>query len=95
MIVEWAKDPSRVVEEYSSTVKRWFVVQSPDWHPACQYRFKPAEPKFIVVNGVYVPVPVRESLTDELIGWLTLHYTTLKAVYGLLIQLNCTGSPSA
>jgi hypothetical protein len=77
MIVEWAKDPSRVVEEYSSTVKRWFVVQSPDWHPACQYRFKPAEPKFIVVNGVYVPVPVRESLTDEQTYWLadpTLHY---------------------
>jgi len=70
MIIEWAKDTSRVVEAYATTVNHWFIDRAPDWHPAVQYRFKPAEPKYIVVNGINVPEPVRGGLKEAQQFWL-------------------------
>jgi len=75
MIVEWAKDTSRVVQK--CMYGTWSDDPDPKWNPDYKYRFKPAEPRLIVVNGVNVPEPVRESLTDEQTYWLadpTLHY---------------------
>lgn len=69
MIVEWAADPSRVVQRYYGAGV-WFDERSPQWYPNDKYRFKPAEPKFIVVNGVNVPEPVREPLEDGQEYWL-------------------------
>jgi hypothetical protein len=70
LIQEWIKDTSRVVEEYSSTAERWLIVPRPNWNPAIKYRFKPAEPKFITVNGVNVPEPVRGGLVDGQQVWI-------------------------
>ena len=71
MIVEWAKDTSRAVEVYSGYMDHWrTTISSPTWDPDCQYRFKPAGPKYIVVNGVNVPEPVREPLEDGQRCWL-------------------------
>ena len=69
LIQEWIKDTSRVVESQNS-YGHWSVVGAPNWNPNCQYRFKPAEPKYIVVNGVNVPEPVRERLRDQQEFWL-------------------------
>ena len=60
MIVEWAADTSRVVQSRRLDHHEWTVDPYPPWLPQWQYRFKPAEPKYIVVNGVNVPEPVRE-----------------------------------
>jgi len=72
MIVEWAKDTSRVVEIQLLGVEsnRWWATIHPDWREDRQYRFKPEEPKFIVVNGVNVPEPVRGELEDGCVYWL-------------------------
>lgn len=45
MIVEWAKNPSRIVECKSSIDGQWFVTTDPSWYPENQYRFKPDEPE--------------------------------------------------
>lgn len=66
MIVEWAKDTRRKVEVYSGYMDHWHTItSSPTWKPDCKYRFKPAEPKFITVNGCQVPEPVREPLNGQ------------------------------
>jgi hypothetical protein len=70
MIIEWAADPSRVVEAYSDFLACWYTATSPSWHPSCAYRFKPEEPKYIVVNGVNVPEPVRGGLEAGRVYWL-------------------------
>ena len=43
MIIEWAKDTSRVVQ-YQSAPDRWVTTYRPAWEPLAKYRFKP-EPK--------------------------------------------------
>lgn len=68
MIVAWAADPSRVVEVETDT--GWQVINTPVWTADSEYRFKPAEPKYIVVNGVNVPEPVRELLEDGEKFWV-------------------------
>jgi hypothetical protein len=74
LIVSWAADLSRVVEEqvhepcfdsYS-----WMKVDYPTWNSTKKYRFKPAEPKYIVVNGVNVPEPMRGGLEAGRVYWL-------------------------
>ena len=70
MIVAWAADPSRTVERYSPVIGRWVRESCPAWHPYYQYRFKPAEPRFIIVNGMPVPEPVREPLKDVQMYWI-------------------------
>ncbi len=70
MIVEWAADPSRVVQSRRLDHHEWAVDPDPQWFPQWQYRFKPAEPKYIVVNGVNVPEPVRGELEDGQEFWL-------------------------
>ena len=70
MIIEWAADPSRVVESRKFLHHEWTVDPHPKWLPTWQYRFKPAEPKYIVVNGVNVPEPVRERLKAGQPYWL-------------------------
>ena len=74
LIIAWAANPSRVVEELvkepyfgSST---WMRINNPTWDPTKQYRFKPEEPKFIIVNGIQVPEPVREPLEEGQLYWL-------------------------
>ena len=69
MIVEWAADPSRVVE-IRGVDWIWRETVAPTWGTQNEYRFKPAEPKYIVVNGVNVPEPVREPLKDRQYYWL-------------------------
>lgn len=68
MIVAWAADTSRVVEVETDT--GWQVINTPVWTADSEYRFKPAEPKFIIVNGVNVPEPVRELLEDGEKFWV-------------------------
>ena len=68
MIVAWAADTSRVVEVETDT--GWQVINTPVWTADSEYRFKPAEPKYIVVNGVNVPEPVRELLEDGEKFWV-------------------------
>ena len=70
MIVEWAKDTSRVLQSSYCSDDIWNNEEVPIWHPHKKYRFKPAEPKFIVVNGVNVPEPVREPLEDGEWFWV-------------------------
>ena len=70
MIVAWAADPSRVVEVYCPINNTWKVERYPIWSQYVQHRFKPAEPKYIVVNGIRVPEPVRERLEDRQLYWL-------------------------
>jgi hypothetical protein len=70
MIVAWAADTSRVVEVYSDSLDYWRSVDIPTWSPNCVYRFKPAEPKYIVVNGIQVPEPVRGGLEHNQEYWL-------------------------
>lgn len=70
MIVEWAADPSRVVESRKFLHHEWTVDPYPKWLPTWQYRFKPEEPKYIVVNGVNVPEPVRVELEKGRLYWL-------------------------
>ena len=69
MIVEWAKDTSRVVEGETDR-GHWVTVSNPVWWPHFTYRFKPAEPKYIVVNGIQVPEPVRCGLEYECTYWV-------------------------
>ena len=69
MIVEWAADPSRVVQRYYGGGV-WLDEKSPQWFPNDKYRFKPAEPKFITVNGIQVPEPVRGGLKEAQQFWL-------------------------
>jgi hypothetical protein len=71
MIVEWAKDTSREVEVYFPGIKTWSATPSPEWREDRQYRFKPAETKYIVVNGVNVPEPVRGGLEVGQRFWVT------------------------
>jgi hypothetical protein len=70
MIVEWAKDISRVVQSSHYSEDIWYNEDVPIWHPRKKYRFKPAEPKFIVVNGIQVPEPVRGELEEDQSVWL-------------------------
>jgi hypothetical protein len=74
MIVEWAADPSQEVEflvkEPYFESSSWMTIKRPTWNPEEKYRFKPAEPKYIVVNGVNVPEPVREPLKECQQFWL-------------------------
>ena len=79
MIVEWAKDTSRVVELLNSLGK-WTEVATPSWRPDIEFRFKPAEPKYIVVNGVNVPEPVRK-LKHGQEYWLALVGSGVPAAY--------------
>lgn len=69
MIVEWAADTSRVVQRYYGGGV-WLDEKSPQWYPNDKYRFKPAEPKYIVVNGIQVPEPVRGGLKEGQQFWL-------------------------
>ena len=69
MIVEWAADPSRVIE-VRGVEGTWSKTTAPSWATHIEYRFKPAEPKYIVVNGVNVPEPVREPLECGQEYWL-------------------------
>ena len=69
MIVEWAKDTSRVVE-IRGMDGTWRETIAPTWGTQSEYRFKPAEPKFITVNGIQVPEPVREPLERGQTFWL-------------------------
>jgi len=69
MIVEWIKDTSRVVQRYYGGGV-WLDEKSPQWFPNDKYRFKPAEPKFITVNGIQVPEPVRGGLEGGQEFWL-------------------------
>ena len=70
MIVEWAADPSRVVQSRRLDHHGWAVDPCPQWLPYWQYRFKPAEPKYIIVNGIQVPEPVRGGLENDQHYWL-------------------------
>lgn len=70
MIVEWAKDTSRVVEVRGKGTDEWLISHDPVWRDYLLYRFKPAEPKYIVVNGIQVPEPVRERLKAGQPYWL-------------------------
>ena len=70
MIVEWAKDTSRVVEVRGKGTDEWLISHDPVWRDYLLYRFKPAEPKYIVVNGVNVPEPLRERLKAGQHCWL-------------------------
>ena len=70
LIVAWAADPSRVVQSRRLDHHGWAVDPDPQWLPYWQYRFKPAEPKYIVVNGVNVPEPVRGGLKEGQQFWL-------------------------
>ena len=70
MIVAWAADPSRVVEVRTKNGEEWFILEAPTWVEYLLYRFKPAEPKYIVVNGIQVPEPVRGKLEDDQRVWL-------------------------
>ena len=71
MIVEWAKDTSRAVQGYYPDGGGvWLDEAFPKWHPNNKYRFKPEEPKYIVVNGVNVPEPVRDGLEYGCEYWL-------------------------
>ena len=71
MIVAWAADPSRVVEVESGGIGVWGEeYPHTTWNPYAKYRFKPEEPKYIVVNGVNVPEPVRLELEDAQLYWL-------------------------
>ena len=69
MIVEWVKDTSRVVE-ILGVDWIWRETVAPTWGTQNEYRFKPAEPKYIIVNGVNVPEPVREPLEEKQPYWL-------------------------
>lgn len=44
LIVEWAKDTSRVVQYRMQEHMDWDITSTPSWIPGYQYRFKP-EPK--------------------------------------------------
>lgn len=70
MIVEWAKDTSRVVEVRGKGTDEWLISHDPVWKDYLLYRFKPAEPKYIVVNGIQVPEPVREPLKNDQNYWV-------------------------
>lgn len=69
MIIEWAKDTSRVVE-VRGVEGTWSKSAAPLWGTQHEYRFKPAEPKFIIVNGIQVPEPVREPLEHDQMYWV-------------------------
>ena len=69
MIVAWAADPSRVVEIFCISGK-WRETSVPSWASHHLYRFKPAEQKYIVVNGINVPEPVRWGLEYECTYWV-------------------------
>ena len=50
MIVEWAKDPSRVVEYFDEDLLKWVDCadseqECPIWDKNTKYRFKPVEPE--------------------------------------------------
>ena len=74
LIIEWAADPRRVVEELVKEPyfesSSWMRINNPTWDTKKQYRFKPAEPKFITVNGIQVPEPVRGGLKEAQQFWL-------------------------
>lgn len=70
MIVAWAADPSRVVEVRGKGTDEWLISHDPVWRDYLLYRFKPAEPKYIVVNGIQVPEPVREPLKNDQNYWV-------------------------
>lgn len=67
MIVEWAKDPSRIVQfyddEYYDCGWKDVVGQPPMWYTDKLYRFKPAEPERVSLAGVF---PVTSFTDDEL-----------------------------
>lgn len=71
LIAEWAKDTSRGVQRYNEWSSQWEDCPWPNWVLGTRYRFKPAEPKFIVVNGVQVPEPVRGGLVDGQVVWVS------------------------
>ncbi len=70
LIQEWIKDTSRVVERRRLPSHSWAIDIDPEWHPAHLYRFKPAEQKYILVNYVSVPEPVREPLIEGQEFWV-------------------------
>jgi hypothetical protein len=81
MIVAWAKDTSRVVE-IRGVDWAWRETVAPTWGTQNEYRFKPAEPKkYIVVNGVNVPEPVREPLRDGQEYWVASTGFTEARIY--------------
>lgn len=45
LIVEWAKDTSKVIQSYSEPLEKWvdFVHNRPDWDINTEYRLKPRE----------------------------------------------------
>jgi hypothetical protein len=70
MIVAWAADPSRVVEIYSPKSNTWGATHYPEWRQDRQYRFKPESPKYIILNSVNVPEPVRRPLKYDQEYWV-------------------------
>lgn len=69
LIVEWAKNPSRIVECKSFSDSQWNVVNDPSWYPENQYRFKPDEPERVfpqtTLSKEYLDKIYDESHTGE------------------------------
>lgn len=82
IIQEWIKDISRTIQ-WSPDGVNWTDVQGdpPLWSPYAKYRFKPEAQKFITVNGVNVPEPVRKELKRGQEYWLALVATGHPTVY--------------
>ena len=70
IIIEWVKDTNRVIQRRESEVDPWQDEPYPHFFKHVFYRFKPAEPKYIIVNGIQVPEPVRKPLKARQSYWL-------------------------
>ena len=78
MIVEWAKEPSRVVQWRDNDGCSWKdcsedeVHPYPVWDMDVQYRFKPTEPERVSLSGVF---PETSLTVDELLETYEDTYT--------------------
>ena len=84
MIVKWAANPSRVVEQLAEEMDEpeWEVDSYPTWNPWCKYRFKPEEPERVF--------PVTSLGVKELYALLTenevISFSSLQAVANAAIK---------
>jgi len=85
MIVEWATNPSRVVQYYNEKDCVWYDAphnNKPLWNPETRYRFKPEEPERIF--------PITSLGVKELYALLTenevISFSSLQAVANAAIK---------
>lgn len=61
LIKQWADDPNLKFEWRKNGIDNWKVVDKPAWNENAEYRIKPKEQEYIIINGVKVPKPETEK----------------------------------